>query len=58
VKTSRIIKIKDFSKLVGVSIKTIKKYQKKGYIEDKRLKNNYRFFTEDDVKNFIKLLKK
>lgn len=46
-----------FAKKVGVFKGTIRNWQKKGLLPDRRSYNNYRYFTDEDVATALKLLK-
>lgn len=50
---NKYMHLAEFADKVGVSTKTIKNYQKKGLIQDKRNPiNNYRLFSMEDLKIF------
>lgn len=51
----KVFNMQEFCKIIGLSRMTVIKYQKKGALPDRRNPvNNYRFFTIEDVENFIK----
>lgn len=48
--------IEEFAKIVGVYKDTVRNYQKRGLLPDRRNKaNNYRIFTDEDVVTMRKL---
>lgn len=48
--------IAEFAKIVGVYKDTVRNYQKRGLLPDRRNKaNNYRIFTDEDVVKMRKL---
>jgi len=48
--------IAEFAKIVGVYKDTVRNYQKRGLLPDRRNKaNNYRIFTDEDVVKMCKL---
>ncbi len=48
--------IAEFAKIVGVYKDTVRNYQKRGLLPDRRNKaNNYRIFTDEDVVTMRKL---
>ena len=49
-------RISEMSKIVGVSTETLRFYEKKGILVSKKKQNGYRYYTEDDVKNFMWIL--
>lgn len=49
--------IAEFAKIVGVYKDTVRNYQKRGLLPDRRnTANNYRIFTDGDVKTMRKLI--
>lgn len=47
---TQVMTVKQISEKLGVSKQTVKNYQKKGLIPDRRSPaNNYRIFTSDDL---------
>lgn len=56
-KKNKIMFINEFSKLAGVYPDTVRNYQEKGLLPDRRNPlNNYRIFTAGDLTKFQKLL--
>jgi DNA-binding transcriptional MerR regulator len=56
-KNEKPIYIKDFCKALGVSHDTIRNYQKKGVLPDRRhAVNNYRIFTQEDLQKMQTIL--
>ena len=56
-KTKKIIHIAEFAKEAGVHPLTVRNYQKKGLLPDKRNPfNRYRIFTHEDLKKFKKII--
>lgn len=54
---NKIIFINEFAKLAGVYPDTVRNYQEKGLLPDRRNPlNNYRIFTMRDLEKFKKLL--
>lgn len=50
--------IKKFAEKVGVYVGTIRNYQKRGMLKDKRNPvNNYRIFDDTDVEAITRLIK-
>ncbi len=48
--------IAEFAEKVGVYKDTVRNYQKKGLLPDRRNKaNNYRIFTDEDIKTMKRL---
>lgn len=48
--------IREFAKRLGVHVDTVKNWQARGILDDKRDQvNNYRVFTDEDVKIIQKL---
>lgn len=55
--TERPIYIKEFARVLGVYPDTIRNYQERGILPDRRNPvNNYRIFTNEDVDVMLKLL--
>ena len=53
----KIIHIAEFAQMAGVHPLTVRNYQKKGLLPDRRNPfNRYRIFTYDDLKKFKKLI--
>lgn len=44
------------SEVLGVSTDTLRFYEKKGILNPKKKQNRYRYYTEDDIKNFMWIL--
>jgi DNA-binding transcriptional MerR regulator len=56
-KTKKIMNIAQFAKEAGVHPLTVRNYQKRGLLPDKRNPfNRYRIFTWEDLKKFKKLI--
>lgn len=48
--------IREFAKRLGVHVDTVKNWQARGILDDKRDQvNNYRVFTQKDVETIMKL---
>lgn len=54
--TENRYKISSFAKKVGVSIGTVRNWQKKNLLPDRRSYNKYRYFTDEDVQTALRLL--
>ena len=50
----KIYKTGEFAKLVGVSIKTLQRWDKSGWLVTKRTPSNMRFYTEEQYEEFLK----
>lgn len=48
--------IREMSEVLSVSTDTLRFYEKKGILTPKRRENGYRYYTEDDIKNFMWIL--
>ncbi len=54
----RLYKIGEFSKMFGLSIQTIRNYQRKGILPERRNSiNKYRVFTDEDVETMREIMK-
>ena len=47
--TNKIYYIREFAAEVGVHANTVRKYQKRGFIKERRNPFGYRVFTEKDI---------
>jgi len=50
-------KLSEFSSKIGVFKGTVRNWQKKGLLPDRRSYNNYHYFTNEDIEIALKLLK-
>lgn len=48
--------IGEMSEILGVSTDTLRFYEKKGILNPKKKQNRYRYYTEEDIKNFMWIL--
>ena len=48
-----IYKPKDFSKLIGVSVKTLQRWDKEGILVAKRNPKNRRFYTQEQLEDYM-----
>lgn len=50
----KIYKIGEFAKLLGVSLSTLRKWDREGILKAKRTPTDRRFYTEEQYKEFLK----
>lgn len=50
-------KLGEFAGKIGVFKGTVRNWQKRGLLSDRRSYNNYRYFTDEDIDTALKLLK-
>lgn len=56
-KDKKILHIAEFAEMAGVHPLTVRNYQKRGFLPDRRNPlNRYRIFTFDDLKKFKKII--
>lgn len=48
-----IYKPKDFSKLIGVSVKTLQRWDNEGILVAKRNPKNRRFYTQEQLEDYM-----
>lgn len=49
-----IYKPHEFAKLIGVTVKTLQRWDVSGKLPAKRTPSNHRFYTQDDLDNYMK----
>jgi DNA-binding transcriptional MerR regulator len=56
-KNKKIIYIAEFAKMAGVHPLTVRNYQRRGLLPDRRNPfNQYRIFTEEDLQKFKQII--
>ncbi len=51
----KIYKPKEFAKMIGVTMQTLRNWEKSGYIESNRTVSNRRYYTDEQYKKCLNI---